>query len=115
MPETQGPLRKPTRGGLTFTPSHSVMSDSLPPQGLQPNRLLCPQDSPGKNTGVGCHFLLKPKIKGLELASQKPRIEREVPGLRMVDPGLRLPGSTYQGGHGGREWPPGSCPLPTTA
>ena len=23
-----------------------------------PSRLLCPKDSPGKNTGVGCHFLL---------------------------------------------------------
>ena len=27
--------------------------------GLQPTRLLCPWDSPGKNTGVGCHFLLQ--------------------------------------------------------
>ena len=26
---------------------------------LQPTSLLCPQDSPGKNIGVGCHFLLK--------------------------------------------------------
>ena len=26
---------------------------------LQPARLLCPWDSPGKNTGVGCHFLLQ--------------------------------------------------------
>ena len=26
---------------------------------LQPTRLLCPWDSPGKNTGVGCHFLLQ--------------------------------------------------------
>ena len=29
------------------------------PHGLQPMRLLCPWDSPGKNTGVGCHFLLQ--------------------------------------------------------
>ena len=28
------------------------------PHGQQPTRLLCPRDSPGKNTGVGCHFLL---------------------------------------------------------
>ena len=28
------------------------------PDGLEPTRLLCPWDSPGKNTGVGCHFLL---------------------------------------------------------
>ena len=27
--------------------------------GLQPSRLLCPWDFPGKNTGVGCHFLLQ--------------------------------------------------------
>jgi len=26
---------------------------------LQPTRLLCPWDSPGKNTAVGCHFLLQ--------------------------------------------------------
>ena len=29
------------------------------PPGLQPTRLLCPWDSPGKNTGVGCHSLLQ--------------------------------------------------------
>ena len=39
--------------------SHSVVSDSLRPRGLQPTRLLHPWDSPGKNTGVGCHFLLQ--------------------------------------------------------
>ena len=31
----------------------------LQPHGLQPARLLCQWDSPGKNTGVGCHFLLQ--------------------------------------------------------
>ena len=36
----------------------SVMSDSLQPHGLQSARFLCPWDSPGKNTGVGSHFLL---------------------------------------------------------
>ena len=35
------------------------MSDSLRPQGLQSSRLLCPWDFPGKNTGMGCHFLLQ--------------------------------------------------------
>ena len=34
------------------------MSDSVWPYGEQPTRLLCAWDSPGKNTGVGCHFLL---------------------------------------------------------
>ena len=35
------------------------MSDSVRPYGQQPTRLLCPRDSPGRNTGVGCHFLLQ--------------------------------------------------------
>ena len=35
----------------------SVMSDSVRPHRWQPTRL--PEDSPGKNTGVGCHFLLQ--------------------------------------------------------
>ena len=40
-------------------PNHSVVSDALQPRGLQPTRLLCPWDSPGKNPGVGCHALLQ--------------------------------------------------------
>ena len=40
-------------------PSLSVMSDSVRPRRRQPTRLCCPWDSPGKNTGVGCHFLLR--------------------------------------------------------
>ena len=39
--------------------SHSVASDSLRPHGLQPAKLFSPWESPGKNTGVGCHFLLQ--------------------------------------------------------
>ena len=40
--------------------SHSVVSDSLRPSGLKPTaKLFCPWNSPGKNTGVGCHFLLQ--------------------------------------------------------
>ena len=35
------------------------MSDSVLPHRRQPTRLLRPWDSPGKNTGVGCHFLLQ--------------------------------------------------------
>ena len=35
------------------------MSDSVWPHWPQPTRLLCPWDSLGKNTGVGCQFLLQ--------------------------------------------------------
>ena len=46
------------------------MSDSVQPHRQQPTRLPRPWDSPGKNTGVGCHFLLqcmkgKVKVKSL--------------------------------------------------
>ena len=37
----------------------SIMSDSSWPNGLLPTSLLCPWDSPGKNTGVDCHALLQ--------------------------------------------------------
>ena len=35
------------------------MSDFLQIHELYPARALCPWDFPGKNTGVGCHFLLQ--------------------------------------------------------
>ena len=37
----------------------SAVSDSVRPHRWQPTRLRCPWDSPGKNTGGGCHFLLQ--------------------------------------------------------
>ena len=37
----------------------SVVPDSVRPRRRQPTRLPRPWDSPGKNTGVGCHFLLQ--------------------------------------------------------
>ena len=39
--------------------SCSVVFNSLRPHGPSPARLLCPWDFPGKNTGVGCCFLLQ--------------------------------------------------------
>ena len=47
------------------------MSDSLQSDGLSSARLLCPLDSLGKNTGVGCHALLQGDLPypGIEPAS----------------------------------------------
>ena len=42
----------------THARSHSVVSDSLRPHGLEPSRLLCSWSFPGKSAGVGCLFLL---------------------------------------------------------
>ena len=39
--------------------SCTVISDPLQSHGLWPARLHCPRNSPGKSTGVGCHFLLQ--------------------------------------------------------
>ena len=44
----------------------SVVSESVRPHRQQPTRLLCPWDSPGKNNGVGCHFLFN-SLEGLML------------------------------------------------
>ena len=53
------------------------MFDSLQLHGLQPVRLLCPWDFPGRNTGVGCHFLL-----------QCMKVKSEVKSLSHVQPSV---------------------------
>ena len=69
----------------------SVMSDSVRPHRWQPTRLPHPWDSPGKNTGVGCHFLLQ---------RMKVRSESEVSQScpTLCDPmDCSLPGSSVHG------------------
>ena len=53
------PFPSPMHESEKWKWSHSVMSDSSRPHGLQPTRLLRPWDFPGKSTGVGCHCLLR--------------------------------------------------------
>ena len=61
------------------------------PHRRQPTRLHCPWDSAGKNTGVGCHFLLQcKKVKSESEVSQS--------SPTLSDPmGCRLPGSSIHG------------------
>ena len=54
--------------------SHSVVSNSLQPHGLQPPRLLCPQDFPGKNTGVCSHYLLQGDLPNPGIAPVTPSL-----------------------------------------
>ena len=71
--------------------SRTVVSDFLRPHRQQPTRLPRPWDSPGKNTGVGCHFLLQ---------CMKVRSETEVTQscLTPSDPmDCNLPGSSVHG------------------
>ena len=67
------------------------MSDSVRPHRWQPTRLPRPWDSPGKNTGVGCHFLLQcMKVKSESKVAQSC--------LTLSDPmDCSLPGSSIQG------------------
>ena len=69
----------------------SVMSDSVWPHRRQPTRLCHPWDSPGKNTGVGCHFLLQcSKLKS------ESEVAQSCPTL--CDPmDCSLPGSSVHG------------------
>ena len=69
----------------------SVVSDSVRPHRRQPTRLPRPWDSPGKNTGVGCHFLLQ---------CMKVKSESEISQLcpTLSDPmDCSLPGSSVHG------------------
>ena len=58
------------------------MSNSVQPHRRQPTRLPCPWDFPGKNTGVGCHFLLQcMKVKSeSEVAQSCPTRSDPIPG-----------------------------------
>ena len=53
------PLALPGKPQVSLCVSRSVVSNSFCPHGLQPTRLLCPWNSPGKNTEMGCHSLLQ--------------------------------------------------------
>ena len=58
------------------------MSDSVQPHRRQPTSLCCPWDSPCKNTGVGCHFLLQSmKVKRESEVAQSCPTQRP-PGLQ---------------------------------
>ena len=67
------------------------MSDSVRPHRRQPTRLPSPWDSPGKNIGVGCHFLLQcMKVKS------ESEVTQSYPTLS--DPlDCSLPGSSIHG------------------
>ena len=57
--------------GFVFACMFSHVQLLVTPWTVKSTRLLCPQDSPGKNTGVGCHFLLQGNLPnpGIKLAS----------------------------------------------
>ena len=67
------------------------MSDSVRPHRRQPTRLPSPWGSPGKNTGVGCHFLLQcMKVKSESEVAQSCRTLRDP--MACSQPGSSLHG-----------------------
>ena len=83
------------------------MSDSVRPHRRQPTRLPRPWDSPGKNTGMGCHFLLQ----GMKVKSES-EVTQSCPTLS--DPmDCSPPGSSVHGIFQARvlEWVPLRSPL----
>ena len=70
----------------------SVLYDSLQPRGLYPARLLCPWDSPGKNSGVGCHARLQGILptQGSNSSLPSPALAGEFFTTRPLSPRRRL-------------------------
>ena len=67
-----------------------VVSNSLQSHGLQPTKLLCPWDSPGKNTGGGCHFFLQISLTlGLKPYLLHWQVE-SLPLSQLGSPGLNI-------------------------
>ena len=88
--QTQSKIRK-RKGGAAATAKSLQSCDSVQPHRWQPTRLCHPWDSPGKNTGVGCHFLLQcMKVKS------ESEVAQSCPTL--CDPmDCNLPGSSVHG------------------
>ena len=75
----------------------SVVSDSVRPHRRQPIRLPHPWDSPGKNTGVGCHFLLqRMKVKSKsEVAQSGPTLSDPIIHLVFIKEKKNLSSATF--------------------
>ena len=92
-------------GTPSYACTESVVSDSVRPHRRQPTRLPRPWDPPGKNTELGCHFLLQ---------CMKVKSESEVAQsyLTLSDPmDCSLPGSSVHGFSRQEYW--SGVPLPS--
>ena len=86
---------------LHFSSIHfscSVMSDSLRPQRWQPTRLPHPWDSLGKNTGMGCHFLLQCMKSESEVAQSCPTLATPWTAAYQAPPSMGFSRQEYWSG-----------------
>ena len=76
------------------------MSNSVQPHRRKPTRLPCPWDSPGKNTGVGCHFLLQcVKVKSeREVTLSCPTLATPWTAAHQAPPSVGFSRQEYQSG-----------------
>ena len=90
------PFPSPTHESEKWKWSRSVVSDSVRPCRRQPTRLPRPWDSPGRNTGVGCHFLLQcMTVKSVSEVTQScPTLSDPMDWSR---PGSPVPGTLQAG------------------
>jgi len=83
------------------------MSDSVQPHRWQPTRLPHPWDSPGKNTGVGCHFFLQ----CMKVKSESEVLQSCLTLSDSMD--CSLPGSSVHGFFRQEYWSVVPLPSPT--
>ena len=87
------PFPSPKHESDKWKLSRSVVSNFQRPRGLQPTRLFCPWDFPGKSTGVGCHCLQLLKsvcfrahaLPQEKLPNEKPEILNEDPAQPQIN------------------------------
>ena len=75
----------------------SVMHNSVQPYGLQPARFLCPWDSLGKSTGVGCHALLQGIVPDPGIGPGSPALQADYLPLSSIL-ALKIPWTEEPGG-----------------
>ena len=87
------------------------MSNSLRAYGVQPARLLCPWDFPGKNTGVGGYFLLQGIFLTQRLNSpflhwqvDSSPLSREAPHTDWMGSNKEIVGRGQEPGNNARNW-----------
>ena len=104
IPWTEEPGRLQSMGSLHIAAATAAKSlQSCPilcdPHRWQPTRLLCPWDSPGKNTGVGCHFLLQcMKVKSKSEVSQSCLLATPWTAAYQAPPSMGFSRQEYRSG-----------------
>ena len=91
----EGTKKSLGNGGWWF--SRQVVTDPCNPMDCRPARLLCPQDFSGKNTGVGCHFLLQGGNVTFQCTASRHRLSKKTSLTSSKEPMSRKTKQAKQG------------------